>query len=984
MPSPQWRFADFCLDPDNACLWRGTQPLALTPKAFEVLRYLVTHPDRIITKDELLDAVWPETAISDAVVRIAIGEVRRALGDTAQAPWFIATVHRRGYRFLAPVTHAGPPDAASSPPPAVAPEPTSPYQLSDVVWPLVGREAVLARLHAVWAQARQGQRQGLFLTGEPGIGKTAVVEAFAAQARQDPTVWVTTGQCIEHYGPGEPYLPILEALGQLCRGPAGVRLGPVLRQQAPTWLVQMPWLLTRVDREHLQQELQGTTRERMLREYAELIETLTAETPLILVLEDLHWSDHTTLDLIALLARRRASARFLLLGTFRPVETIVHSHPLRTVVQALQREGHVAALPLAPLQAEAVTTYLTVRFPAHRLPASLVTWLLTHTDGNPLFLVTMVSALVERGVLAEHAGHWCLQRTLDAADLGVPEGIRSLLEQQIERLPAALQQALEVASVAGVTFAVAAVAAGLETPMAQMETQCEALARYHILQPNELAHWPDGTVTTHYTFIHALYQQVAYERMGVGRRMQLHHRLGVRLEAAYGTRVREIAAELAEHFERGQDARRAVHYLHQAAENAAQRYAPHEVTTILTRALARLRELPETPERTQQELDIHVLLGPALMATKGYATPEVEQTYARARALCQQVGETPQLFPVLRGLCQFYRNHGAFPTARELGEQLVRLAQREDTPTLCLEAYEELGATLYHLGEFAAAWTHLEQGMALIDPMVQRAQVLRDDVVPGVRCLVYTSLTLWGLGYPTQAVQRGQEALALAQELAHLPSLALVYHFVAFLHYYRRDAPALQAQAEALLALATTQGFPLWLGFGTLWEGWALAVQGQSEAGLARMHQGIAATLALRQTGSSPARLLLLAEAAAHAGQVEEGLRLLTESLTAFEAAGRGNLLAEVYRLRGTLLLRQSVPDVAQAEACFQQALSIARRQQARSWEIRTATSLAQLWQHQGKRAAARELLAPIFDWFTEGFDTADLQEAKALLEELA
>jgi predicted ATPase len=465
--------------------------------------------------------------------------------------------------------------------------------------------------------------------------------------------------------------------------------------------------------------------------------------------------------------------------------------------------------------------------------------------------------------------------------------------------------------------------------------------------------------------------------------MQLHHRLGVRLEAAYGAQMRQIATELAEHFGRGQNARRAVRYLHQAAENAAQRYAPHEVATLLSRALALLRELPETPERAQQELDLHVLLGPALMATRGYATPEVEQTYARAQALCQQVGETPQIFPVLRGLCQFYRNNGAFLTARELGEQLVHLAQREAAPTLCLEAHEELGATLYHLGEFVAAWIHLEQGIVLIDPMVQRTQVLRDDVVPGVRCLVYAALTLWCLGYPTQAVQRGQEALALARQFTHLLSLALVQHFVAFLHYYRRDAPALQAQAEALLALATAQGFPLWVGFGTIWEGWALAVQGQSEAGLARLHQGTGATLALRQTGSSPARLLLLAEAAAHVGQVDEGLRFLAEALTEFEAVGRGNLLAETYRLQGTLLLRQSVPNVAQAEACFQQALALARRQQARSWELRVATSLARLWQQQGKRTEAYNLLAPVYDWFTEGFDTADLQEAKALLEAL-
>ena len=560
---------------------------------------------------------------------------------------------------------------------------------------------MLVRLHAALAQARQGLRQVLFLTGEPGIGKTAVVEAFTAQLTTDPTVRLASGQCVEHYGLGEPYLPVLEALGQLCRGPAGARLGSLLRQQAPTWLVQMPWLLTAADRDHLQQELRGTTRERMLREFAEVLETLTAETPLILVLEDLHWSDHATLDLVSLLARRRAPAQFLLLGTFRPVETIVHSHPLRTVAQDLQREGRGVTLPLDPLNAEAVTAYLTARFPGHRLPGALARWLCEHTDGNALFLVTMVSALVERGVLAEHAGHWHLQQTLDAVDLGVPEGVRPLLEQQLERLPTEVQQVLEVASVAGVTFAAAAVAAGLEAPAAQMETRCEALTRYQVLQPVGLTQWPDGTVTTHYTFTHALYQQAAYERMGVVRRIQLHHRLGTRLEAAYGTRAGEIAAELAMHFEHGRDLDERCTICTKPARMPCAGMPIMRPSTSSLRGWSSSGNLPDTPERSQQELILQTTLGPALIATRGYAAPDVAQTYARARALCQQVGETSQLFPVLRGLCQFYRNHGAFPTARELGEQLVRLAQREATPTLCLEAHEELGATLYHLGEFS-------------------------------------------------------------------------------------------------------------------------------------------------------------------------------------------------------------------------------------------------------------------------------------------
>src|SRR5215467_273443 len=369
MASPQWCFADFRLDRDNACLRQGTQPVALTPKAFDVLHYLVTHPDRLITKDELLNAVWPETAVSEAVVRIAIGEVRRALGDTAQVPRFIATVRRRGYRFVAPVTVADVSARLAVTPAPQGSLPSAPPPL------LVGREALLQRLREAWAQARQRHRQVVWVTGEAGMGKTTVVEAFRAEVATDPAVWLAAGQCVEHYGTGEVYLLVLEALGQLCRGAGGVRLVPLLRQNAPTWLVQMLWLLTATDRQQLRDELQGVTRERMLREFAAVVDTLTAEIPLVLILEDLHWSDYATLDLLALLARRRTSARLLVLGTYRPVEAIVHHHPLRTVVQDLRRHGYATELPLALLNVEAVAAYLVARFPRQQFPSALALWL---------------------------------------------------------------------------------------------------------------------------------------------------------------------------------------------------------------------------------------------------------------------------------------------------------------------------------------------------------------------------------------------------------------------------------------------------------------------------------------------------------------------------------------------------------------------------------------------------------------------------------
>jgi predicted ATPase len=441
---------------------------------------------------------------------------------------------------------------------------------------------------------------------------------------------------------------------------------------------------------------------------------------------------------------------------------------------------------------------------------------------------------------------------------------------------------------------------------------------------------------------------------------------------------------LAQHYTEAGLTESALIYWQRAGQQALQHSANPEAVRHLTRGIELLSTLPDTPARAQQELEFQLALGPALMATKGQAAPEVEQAYARARALCAQIGETPQLVPTLRGLCRFYQSRGPLATARELGEQLYRLAQRATAPTPRLEAHDALGTTLFLLGEYSAARKHLEQGIALTDLSAQQALMLRHGVAPGVRCIALAAITLWCLGYPTQAMQRSREALVLAQELNHHQSLAYARHSAAVLHHRRRDQPALQAAAEALVAVATAQGLPLWVGHGTYWQGWGLAVQGHGEAGLAQMHQGLAAVPSTGQTLSRPYQLVLLAEATGYAGQVEEGLRRQAESLTAFASSGRGDMLTEAYRLQGELLLRQATPEATQAEACFQQALDIARRQQAKSLELRAATSLARLWQQQGKRDDARELLAPIYGWFTEGFDTADLHDAKALLEELA
>ena len=979
-----FRFGSFRLDLQNERLWRGPEVIRLRPKSFAVLRYLVVHPGRVVTKDELLQAVWPDTAVSEAALTVCLNELRRALGETAQAPQYIATVHRRGYRFLAPVTQVASTEPLMPPtpaPPVLSPSPTP---------LLVGREAACARLSAWLAQARCGRRQVGFVTGEAGLGKTTVVDAFLGQVASDPSLWLARGQCIEHYGAGEAYLPVLEVLGQLCHGPDGMRLVAGLTQHAPTWLVQMPALLSATALEAVQQRVQGATRERMLREFAEALEVLTAAQPLVLVLEDLHWSDAATLDLVGYLARRRAPAQLLLLGTYRPVEVLVRAHPLRALTLDLALHRQCVELPLESLSATDIAQYLAARFGEGALPSALALALHRRTDGHPLFLVTVVDTLVQQGLVREVGGQWAVTGDLTAVEEMVPESLRALIAQQFDRLPPADQGVLEAASVAGLESTVSALAAGIEAEVEVVEAQCAALAQRGLfLQAHGVEEWPDGTVTARYGFRHTLYQQVVYERLPVGRRMRLHRQIGARLEAGYGSQAGERAAELAMHCERGRDYARAPQYLHQAAQNVLRRAAFQEALRHLTRGLELLKTLPATPERAKQEIVLQTTLGSVLIAVKGQTSPEVEQVYSRARELCQQVGETPQLVSALFGLWRFYNTRPQLHTARELGETLLHLAQRAYDPALSVIAHYVLGVTRLWLGALPAAHRHLEEGIAHYTPDQRQALVFHMGQDPGVGCRGNDAWALWLLGYPEQALARVHEALRLAHELAHPFSLAFAQSTAAFVSQFRRDVLAVHEHAEAAVALATTQAFPFWVAQGTSLRGWGLAMQGEGEEGVAQICQGVAAWQATGAAMHVPYFCTLLAEAYDHLGRPEDALQALAEAHTLVEQHEDRWWEAEVYRLRGVLLLRQTFPaqqtvtQQAEAETWLQRALDVARRQQAKSLELRAALSLSRLWQRQGKREEAGELLASIYGWFTEGFDTADLREAKALLDEL-
>ena len=539
-------FGPFRLDLLHSRLWREAQPIVIRPQALTVLCYLVLHADRLVTKEELFQHVWEGRQVTDTVLRGCIHAIRAALADTAATPQYLETVGRQGYRFRLGW-------AASR------------RQSADTR-PVVSRQREVEWLQEGWVWALAGRRQFGVLSGEAGIGKTTVVDLFVESLLTQREVGIGRGQCVETYGDGEPYLPVLEALGQLGQSQHREALLTVLQRYAPTWLVQLPALLGDGERERLQRQLQGVTPARMLRELAEALEALTTTTPLVLVLEDLHWSDMSTVNVLTYLAQRRESARLLLLGTYRPVDVVVREHPLRGVLQELRGRGLCDELPLELLLPEDVGAYVAARL-GGEVTAELTALLYHQSEGNALFMVNLLEHLVEHGMVHQEGDQWTIRDPQTAAS-SLPDALQHLITKRLEMLARDTQRVLEVASVAGDVFATAAVAAGLDVPVNGVEAICDTLAQQHaFLEPAGLAEWPDGTLSGCYRFQHALYRQVLAARLGELQRVQVHRRMvGERLAQGYGLQTPTIATQLAFHFGHGHVSHQAVQYLHQAGE----------------------------------------------------------------------------------------------------------------------------------------------------------------------------------------------------------------------------------------------------------------------------------------------------------------------------------------------------------------------------------------------------------------------------------
>ena len=922
-------FPPYRVDARSGRLWRGSQAVRLRPKAWELLRYLVERPGALVTKDELHAAIWGDTVVSDDTLSRTLAELRVALQDDARSPRIIETVHRRGFRFIAKVH--GPPE--SDPAVAVSDAPARMPEAGTAT--LVGREAEMARLWGLFRQASAGQRQVVFVQGEAGIGKSALVEAFLDAVRASPQhALIGYGQCVEQHGEREPYMPVLEALERMSQGAVRDRLMATLRSTAPSWLAQMPSLQTQTDVERLRRGHSETTAQRMPREFAGLLEAISVERPVILVLEDLHWSDSGTVDLVSVLAQRPESARTMLIGTYRPAQVAALDHPTQQVLMHLRARRRIAEVNLEYLSRGGVATYLARRFRGSSVADELAAIVHAHTDGNPLFMVVLVDHLLARGWLVEREGTCRLTVPSSTIEQEVPADIRQLIEGQLCLLSQAERDVLEVASVAGRAFDVPAIAEGCGGALPEIDLLCDRLCRVQRwLRPAGTSTWPDGTLATRYMFGHPQYQLALYDRLPPGRRAALHQRIGECLEAGYATRTQEVSSELAWHFQGCHDQRRAIVYLEQAARRGDSQHALGDAVAYLEPALRLITDLPDTPERDRNELGLRQLYAVALSQSAGYAADALLKNLERAQDLCERLADPAALFDVHCGLVLLHSNGGELARAELVGERLSKLAEGLG-PSAVLQSDFLRGGVAMWGGKLIAA-------ESLLGGVLSSTASLEDGdrpygVNPMVAARSFEGLRRWIVGDSAGASAVQEDALALSERSRRPFSVAHATTFSALLRAFEEDWAEAERLATLGIDLSTEYGFPRWRGTALAAHGRALVEQGHGNQGLAEIREGI------DELGRAGMRLgnsllfSLLAGACLRLKKLDEGLAATDAGLAHCRDTAERLFEAELWRLRGAFVevgarrgKHARAGTIPEAEECFDRARALARAQGA-------------------------------------------------------
>lgn len=932
---PRIRFGPFTLDAANARLYRGDEVIVVRGKTLAVLEYLAARPGQLVSKDELLKELWPDVHVSEDVLVGCVRELRVVFGDTRGAARFVETVYGRGYRWLAEI-EAGQVDTIAD---RRQPAPI-----------FVGREADLAQLARWFERAAGGGRQMVFVTGDAGIGKTALVDAFI-RALAPPAI-VARGQCVEQYGPAEPFLPILDALERLSRQPVDAWAAATLAGCLPEAFRSPSAAPTSAS---------AIMPERAVRLLGGALEALAAERVLVLVLEDLHWSDPSTLDVLSYVARRPEPCRLMVLATYRPADVILRRHPLRGLDQELRAHQHSVQLPLGRLTPGCVSRWLEAVCPSP--PEALVEWLYRRTEGHPLFLSTLLEALVAAGLVEFSHGEWSLQPGY--AGFGVPESLSLMIDREAEHLDDTDRQLLEAASAAGTPFSAASVAAAVEQELVSVEARCDALARDgRFVRGAGSSEWPDGTVAGAYEFIHELYRSRLYERVSPAHARLLHQRIGRRLEQAYDERADEVATELSVHFERGRDATRALRYLETAATHCTRRGAHREAIATIRRALETVALLPDTPERTDRMLFLNLRLGASLIVAEDYADPEVEATFHRCQQLAERAEALPPLLTALAGLHAYHSARAQLGAAASIVPRMLELAERLPFPETTLVAHTCAAWSDWSRGELTAAREHARRAIAAKPSAPMSFPSTFDLVGWAFGTQAFTEMAL---GNVATARALSEEGVAWSRQTARPVDRATALALAGMLYACMGDPPAAAERAREAVAVAEEHGYRQWRAIGRIVAAWAAGADPMPHIE-EYVRMGFRAQL-------SPF-LCLAADGCMRAGKKTDAMELLARAEAHARESGERWYEAEVHRLRGELLVAW---DPRKAEASLQHAIDVARAQGAKLWELRAAVCLATLWRKERKQDAARRLLDVIVSSFAEGLDAPDLQAARAL-----
>jgi predicted ATPase len=819
--------------------------------------------------------------------------------------------------------------------------------------------------------SKSGRGQIVAVMAEPGVGKSRLFFEFKATSQSGWTVLETFS--ISH-GKASAYLPITDLLrnyfriasedNDRSRREKVAGKITILDRSLEDTLPYLFALLGIVEGDDPLAQINGELKKRRTLEAVKRIvlrETLNQ--PLIVIFEDLHWIDEQTQELLNLLADSLGTARLLLLVNYRP--EYWHQWNSKT---------YYTQLHLEPLGKESAQEMLSALLGDGDDLIPIKQLIIERTEGTPFFMEEIVQALFEDGVLQRN-GDVKLAKSINVVK--IPVTVQAIIASRIDRLPANEKDLLQTLAVIGREFT-----SSLLRELLGGSNDDDLNQMLADLQMAEFIYEQPATGDVEYTFKHALTQEVAYSSILIERRKLLHERTGLALESMFSQQLDDHLSELARHFSRSDNSAKAIDYLERAGRRALQRSAYAEAIGSFSAALDLLQRRPDNPERIQRELLLEMAIGPALIAIEGRAAPEVERVYTRARVLCERLEDPPELLPVLFGSWINNLFRAELRKAYEIAEQFLRRTQVVHESGLYAQL--ALGNTSYGLGEFLPASQHLDAAISLYEAERQQPLNFRYGFDAGVNCLSYAALTLWQLGYPDQALKRDNEALALAQRHSQPFTLGFAGLFAAVLRQYRREEAATQQHAEGVIALSAEHGLSDYLAFATTMRGWAMAKQGHHDEGIAQLEEGFALFHATGAELRRPYFLSLLAEACGQAGRFDDGLSALAEAMVVADKHQEREHEAEIYRLKGELLLRQDDSNIAEAQKCFERAIEIARQRRAKSLELRATVSLARVLAKQGRREEAHMMLSDIYNWFIEGFDTPDLQDAKALLARLA